>query len=168
MLFGGAAARPSLPHVIGYTFFHYAAFAAVGLAAAHFTGVAERQGAFTALFFILFVAFEVGSSGMIAVLDATGILAALTWFQIGIGNLLATSSWAAISGDATPPWECGWKRHSAAERGVLLGVLGALARTLCRSGRLAQSRSTTASCNASAQRRRCSAGNGSWRWLRSA
>lgn len=90
ILFGGAAAHPSIPLVIGYKVFRFAAFAAVGLAAAHFSGVAERQGAFTALFFILFVAFEVGFYGMIAVLDATGILAALTWFQIGIGNLLAT------------------------------------------------------------------------------
>ncbi len=76
--------------VAGYTIFHYLAFGVVGILAAYFTGLAERQPAVLALFLVLFVTFEMGFYGLIAVLHEIALLRELTWYLIGAGNLIAT------------------------------------------------------------------------------
>lgn len=98
--------------VLGYTVFHYAAFAAVGLLAAYSTRLAERQPVVLALFVVLFVVFEVGFYGMTAVLHMSQILGQLTWIQIAIGNLLAT---AAMGGYL-------WRAHPSIARNLQLAL----------------------------------------------
>ena len=104
-LFGdfGGGININLGYVAGYTVFHYLAFIAVGMLAAFSTHLAEAQAAWLALFLVLFVAFEVGFYGLVATLNETGLLEALTWYQIGIGNLIATVAMAAYL----------WQKHPA-------------------------------------------------------
>lgn len=84
-------AEITLGPVAAYTVFHYAAFIAVGLLAAASTHLAVRQPVFLALFLILFVVFEIGFYGLVAVLSETVLVRELAWYQIGAGNLLATT-----------------------------------------------------------------------------
>ena len=104
-LFGnfGGGTGINLGYVAGYTVFHYLAFIAVGTLAAFSTHLAEAQAAWLALFLILFAAFEVGFYGLVAILNQTGLLEALTWYQIGIGNLIATVAMAVYL----------WQKHPA-------------------------------------------------------
>lgn len=76
--------------LVAYTVFHYAAFAVVGLTAAASTHLAESQPVVLALFAVLFVTFEVGFYGLVAMLHASELLGGLAWYQIGAGNLLAS------------------------------------------------------------------------------
>lgn len=77
--------------IAAYTVFHYIAFFAVGVLAVYSTHLSVRQPVYLALFVVLFVSFEVGFYGLIAILHETELLADLAWYQIGFGNLLATA-----------------------------------------------------------------------------
>jgi hypothetical protein len=74
-----------------YTIFHYGAFVLVGMLASFSTQRAEREPVIMALFVVLFVVFQVGFYGLTAMLHMTEVLGSLTWYQIALGNLLATS-----------------------------------------------------------------------------
>lgn len=76
--------------VAGYTVFHFAAFIAVGTLAVFLLDLAERQPALLALFVVFFVVFQTGFYGMVAVLHEVRLLNGLEWYQIAIGNLLAS------------------------------------------------------------------------------
>ena len=75
--------------VILYTFFHYAVFLIAGIVVSVVVGVAESTPSILGGFFILFIAFEIGIHGIVALLQESTILGALGWYQIMIGNLLA-------------------------------------------------------------------------------
>lgn len=76
--------------IAGYTVFHYAAFVVVGSGAVVLVHFGERQPEVLALVLILFVIIEMGFYGMVAVFSATRLLNGLEWYQIALGNLLAT------------------------------------------------------------------------------
>ena len=78
-----------LASVILYTVFHYAAFIIAGIIFSIVVGVAESTPSILGGFFILFIAFELGINGIVALLQESTILGALAWYQILIGNLLA-------------------------------------------------------------------------------
>jgi hypothetical protein len=75
--------------VIWYTIFHYAAFFAVGCLAEMICEIAEKEPTVLAGFLILFVAFEIGFHGFVALLQETTGLGGLAWYQVMIGNLIA-------------------------------------------------------------------------------
>ena len=77
--------------LIGYTIFHYAAFIAVGLLAAYVLELAHEEPSVLLGFIILFVAFEIGFHGLVALLQQTTVLGALAWYQVMLGNLIAAS-----------------------------------------------------------------------------
>lgn len=81
-----------LVHLAAYTAFHYIAFAGVGIVAALIIHAAEEEPAVLAGALILFLAFEVGFLGFVALLKETTGLGDLAWYQITIGNLLAASA----------------------------------------------------------------------------
>jgi uncharacterized membrane protein YphA (DoxX/SURF4 family) len=83
------AGEGELWHLVAYTLFHYAAFIAVGIVVALVVKVAERQPPILLGFFILFVAFEIGFHGLVAILQHGTALGALAWYQVMIGNLIA-------------------------------------------------------------------------------
>lgn len=78
-------------HLIGYTIFHYVAFIAVGTLASYVLDWAHDEPSVLLGFIILFVAFEIGFHGLVALLQQTTILGALVWYQVMIGNLIAAA-----------------------------------------------------------------------------
>lgn len=78
-------------YVSVYTVFHYAAFIAVGIIVAAIVHAARRTPAILAGFLILFVAFEIGFHGLVAMLSVNTALEGLAWIQIMIANLIASA-----------------------------------------------------------------------------
>jgi FtsH-binding integral membrane protein len=97
-----ASAGPIHPGLVAaYTLFHCAVFVAVGVLAALLVRLAERQPVVLALFVVLFAIVEMGFYGLTAVLDTTGVLGRMAWWQVAGGNLVAT----ALMGGYL------WRRH---------------------------------------------------------
>lgn len=78
--------------VLGYTIVHYAAFIVTGIIAADVVAWAGREPALLLGFTILFVAFEVGFYGFVALLQQASALGDLAWSQVMIGNLLSPAA----------------------------------------------------------------------------
>lgn len=76
--------------VLFYTVFHYAAFTAVGVALVGGVHVSRMHPPVLALMLILFVCFQVGFYGLVALLAETRF-GGLAWSQVGLANLLATA-----------------------------------------------------------------------------
>jgi putative oxidoreductase len=85
------AAAPVSPVVaiVGYTILHYVAFMVVGVVAAAVVAWAGHEPALLLGFAILFVAFEVGFYGFVALLREASALGDLAWSQVMIGNLIS-------------------------------------------------------------------------------
>ena len=95
-MLGSALALPALAEstalaVVGYTLFHYLAFAALGVAAVAVAHRARTEPSVLAAALLVFVMAEVGFYGLIALLHATALPGALTWLQIGVGNLVGSA-----------------------------------------------------------------------------
>ena len=89
---GAVVVPESLPVVIiVYTLFHYVAFCIAGVIVSVVVAMAETRPSILGGFFILFVAFELGFQGLVAILTETTILGALAWYQIMLGNLIAAA-----------------------------------------------------------------------------
>ena len=84
-----------------YTVVHYLAFFAVALLAVLVVNWARTEPTVLAGALILFVAFEIGFHGFVALLQETTGLGGLAWWQIMVGNLLA----AAVMGTYL------WRQH---------------------------------------------------------
>lgn len=106
----GGGIHPGI--VAGYTLFHCVVFAAVGVVAALLVRAAEHQPVVLALFVVLFAIIEMGFYGFVAVLDTTGVLGRMAWWQIAGGNLVAT----ALMGGYL------WRRHPALAREIDLAL----------------------------------------------
>lgn len=78
-----------LNYVVIYTIFHYTAFALIGVMVSAIVHQARRTPAVLAGFVIVFVAFELGFYGFVAVLSLSTALGDLAWYQIMLANLLA-------------------------------------------------------------------------------
>ena len=78
--------------VLGYTFFHYAAFAVAGLVGATVMNNAEEEPSVLIGFFILFVAFEIGWYGLTAILARSEYFGQLAWYQVLVANLIAAAT----------------------------------------------------------------------------
>lgn len=81
----------AITQVIGYTIFHYAIFAVIGIVLTVIIHQAERTPAILAGLLILVVAFELGFY-MLAALFSEGPLGRLAWYQIFIANVLAAAT----------------------------------------------------------------------------
>ena len=75
--------------VVGYTIVHYVAFIVVGIVAADVVAWAGRDPALLLGFVLLFVAFEVGFYGFVALLQQASALGSLAWSQVMVGNLIS-------------------------------------------------------------------------------
>lgn len=78
--------------ILIYTLFHYAAFFLAGILVTILVHMAEEQPSILGGFFILFIAFELGSLGLVAMLEQTTALGGLAWYQIMLGNLVAATA----------------------------------------------------------------------------
>lgn len=109
---------PAMPdamvtRVLGYTLFHYAAFALVGIIVASIVHQSERTPAVLAGLLIMFVVFELGAY-MLAGLLTESEFGSLAWYQIFIANLVAT----ALMG-----WFM-WTRHPGLKRDLDAALTG--------------------------------------------
>jgi hypothetical protein len=80
---------PRLDVVAGYTVFHFAVFAFLGVAVAAFLLAAEREPRVLLGLLILFLCFQVFFFGFLQALDVH-LAGALPWWNVAIGNLLAS------------------------------------------------------------------------------
>ncbi len=78
--------------VLGYTAFHYAAFAVAGLIGATVMNNAEEEPSVLIGFFILFIAFEIGWYGLSAILARSEYFGQLAWYQVFLANLIAAGT----------------------------------------------------------------------------
>jgi hypothetical protein len=71
-----------------YTPIHFFLFALFGVLVVFLMHRAKKQPSLLMLALILFAAFEGAFTGLVAILEQTG-LGDLAWYQVGIGNLIA-------------------------------------------------------------------------------
>ena len=105
---GGATA------LLGYTAFHFGAFAGVGVLAAFSTRLAERRPHVLALFLLLFFIFQAGFYGTAMVLQVSMFFSQSMWLQIAVGNLLATTVMGTYL----------WRRHPALRGNLEIALAG--------------------------------------------
>lgn len=74
-----------------YTPLHVLVFAVFGTLVVFLAHRAEKAPSLVALLFMLFVAFEVAFTGVVALLEQSA-LGALAWYQVAAGNLVAAIS----------------------------------------------------------------------------
>jgi hypothetical protein len=87
----GPIREGTIVFVATYTVFHYAAFIIIGIIIAVIIHWADREPGVLAGFLILFVAFELGFYGLSSILDHFVPLGDLAWYQVAIGNLIASA-----------------------------------------------------------------------------
>jgi len=109
----GPAPEAQAVNIIIYTMFHYAAFILVGTIAVILVHAGERAPSVLAGSMILFVAFELGFYGLVALLRQS-VLGNLAWYQILAGNLLA----ALLMGTYL------WRSHPALREGLVRALEG--------------------------------------------
>ena len=88
-VFGPAHGEGATTFIIAYTIFHYAVFAGLGILLAFVVQRAETEPSMLAVFLILFIIFELGFYGLVAILAETRFLGAMAWYQIALGNIVA-------------------------------------------------------------------------------
>ena len=89
--FGPGTGETTATLVLGYTAFHYAAFAALGVLLSWVFRQAEREPSVLAGAILAFVMFEIGFYGLTALLSETELLGHLAWYQVGAANLVAAA-----------------------------------------------------------------------------
>jgi hypothetical protein len=99
--------------VLFYTVFHYAAFAAVGVALVGAIHGARAHPSIFALMLMLFMCFQVGFYGVVALMAQSRLGDHLAWYEVGAANLLAT----VLMGGYL------WKTHPALGRAFGAGLL---------------------------------------------
>ena len=103
-LFGPISADASIAlPVIIYTVVHYAAFIVLGLVVSMIVSVANREPSILLGFVVLFVAMEVAFYAFAGLLQHATELGALAWYNVMLGNLLATIGMAVYL----------WRTHPA-------------------------------------------------------
>jgi uncharacterized membrane protein YphA (DoxX/SURF4 family) len=76
--------------IAAYTVFHYAAFIVAGIMAASVIDWAGEEPSMVLFAVLIFVAFEIGFYAFVAILQHSTPLGALAWYQVLIGNVIAT------------------------------------------------------------------------------
>ena len=109
----GRSPEPQALNVIAYTIFHYALFILVGIVAVRLVHAGEGSPSVLAGSMILFVAFELGFYGFVALLQET-VLGNLAWYQILAGNVLAAASMGTYL----------WRGHPAMRDGLVRALEG--------------------------------------------
>jgi hypothetical protein len=85
------ARASTVVHVLAYTAFHYVAFAFAGVVASAVVNLAERNPTVLAGAFMLFLVFEIGFLGLVALIQQVSVLGVLAWYQVMAGNVIAAA-----------------------------------------------------------------------------
>jgi len=118
--------EPAPGPILGYTVLHGLAFVAFGIVAATMMAMSEREPALFIAFVILFAAFEVFFFGVLSVLGRA-IQAALVWWAVLIGNLLASVAmlWYLFRAHRALPRSLIGSWGRVLREGIVAGLLGA-------------------------------------------
>jgi hypothetical protein len=118
--------EPALGPILGYTVLHGLAFVAFGIMAATMMAMSEREPALFIAFVILFAAFEVFFFGVLSVLGQ-GMQAALVWWAVLIGNLLASVAmlWFLFRAHRALPRTLIGSWGGVLREGIVAGLIGA-------------------------------------------
>jgi hypothetical protein len=118
--------QPALGPILGYTVLHGLAFVAFGVMAATMMAMSEREPALFVAFVVLFAAFEVFFFGVLSVLGQ-GLQAALVWWSVLVGNLLASVAmlWYFFRAHRALPRTLVGSWGGVLREGVVAGLIGA-------------------------------------------
>lgn len=118
--------QPALGPILGYTALHGLAFVAFGIMAATMMAMSEREPTLFVAFVVLFAAFEVFFFGVLSVLGQ-GLQAALVWWSVLIGNLLASVAmlWYLFRAHRALPRTLIGSWGLVLREGIVAGVIGA-------------------------------------------
>jgi hypothetical protein len=118
--------QPALGPILGYTVLHGLAFVAFGIVAATMMAMSEREPALFIAFVILFAAFEVFFFGVLSVLGQ-GLQAALVWWAVLVGNLLASLAmlWFLFRAHRALPRTLVGSWGGVLREGIVAGLIGA-------------------------------------------
>ena len=118
--------QPALGPILGYTVLHGLAFVAFGIVAATMMAMSEREPALFVAFVVLFAAFEVFFFGVLSVLGQ-GIQAALVWWSVLVGNLLASLAmlWFLFRAHRALPRTLVGSWGGVLREGIVAGLIGA-------------------------------------------
>jgi hypothetical protein len=118
--------EPALGPILGYTVLHGLAFVAFGVVAATMMAMSEREPALFVAFVILFAAFEVFFFGVLSVVGP-GMQAALVWWAVLVGNLLASVAmlWFLFRAHRALPRTLVGSWGGVLGEGIVAGVIGA-------------------------------------------
>ena len=89
---GPVAMHERAAFIAAYSVFHYAAFIVAGIMAASVIDWARTEPSMVLFAVLIFVAFEIGFYAFVAILQHSTPLGALAWYQVLIGNVIATVS----------------------------------------------------------------------------
>lgn len=89
LLGAGFGGRGLVAHIAVYTVIHFSAFILLGIIAAGLMNVLDRRPSWLVGFAALFVLFELGVLGWVAILSRSPLFGTIAWYQLGAANLLA-------------------------------------------------------------------------------
>ena len=120
------APTAALGPILGYTILHGLAFIAFGIMAATMMAMSEREPALFIAFVILFACFEVFFFGLLSVLGREA-QAALVWWSVLIGNLLASVAmlWYFFRAHGALPRSLVGSWGGVLREGIVAGIIGA-------------------------------------------
>jgi putative oxidoreductase len=116
-----AWADSALAVILVYTVFHYAAFIAVGIVAAIICSWARSEPSILLGFVVLFATVEVAFYGYVAVLAQASDLRELAWYQVMIGNLIASAGMGVYLSRAYPQLQGQFRHALDAPTGTIQG-----------------------------------------------
>src|SRR6185369_154743 len=121
-----AGVEPAVGPILGYTILHGLAFVAFGVVAATMMAMSEREPSLFIAFRSLFAAFEVFFFGVLSIVGRA-MQAALVWWAVLIGNLLASIAmlWFFFRAHRALPRSLVGSWGGVLREGVVAGLLGA-------------------------------------------
>jgi hypothetical protein len=121
-----AGLEPAVGPILGYTVLHGLAFVAFGVVAATMMAMSEREPSLFIAFVILFAAFEVFFFGVLSIVGHA-MQAALVWWAVLIGNLLASIAmlWFLFRAHRALPRSLVGSWGGVLREGIVAGLLGA-------------------------------------------
>jgi len=121
-----AGVEPAVGPILGYTVLHGLAFVAFGVVAATMMAMSEREPSLFIAFVILFAAFEVFFFGVLSIVGHA-MQAALVWWAVLIGNLLASIAmlWFLFRAHRALPRSLVGSWGGVLREGIVAGLLGA-------------------------------------------
>jgi hypothetical protein len=113
-VFGPRGSEGAFAQIIAYTIFHVTAFVSVGLLVSYIVHRAKQDDSILVVSLILFVAFELGFYGLVALLSQHRLIGSLAWYQVLAGNLIAALSMGLYM----------WRTHPELEREFKHALVG--------------------------------------------